>query len=63
MLIVVFLVKSCLPKNLIIHGKNNFVEGSNILLNTDPKTTLLNDQNNSVGILKIINTAAKHFDI
>jgi len=56
MLIVVSLVAGCLPINLTIHGKN---EESSIL----PKTTLLNHQNNSVGILKIMNNAAKTFDI
>jgi len=63
MLIVVFLATGCLPKNFTIHGKNDFTERSNILLNIDPKTTLLNHQNNSVGILKIMNNDAKNFDI
>jgi len=44
------------------YGKNDFAEGSKILLNTDLKIILLNHQNNFVGILKIMNNAAKNFD-
>jgi len=35
------------------HRKNDFAEGSKILLDTDLKI-ILSDQNNFVGILKII---------
>jgi len=44
-----------------VHGKNDFAEGSKILLNTDLKIILL-DQNNCVGTLKVYNVA-KNFDI
>jgi len=46
-----------------MHGKNDFAEGSKILLDIDQKIILLNCQNNFVGILKIMNNAAKNFDI
>jgi len=46
----------------IINRKNNFVEGSKLLLDTELKTILLEHQNN-FGILKIISNAAKNFDI
>jgi len=42
-----------------VHGKNDFAEGSKILLDTDQKIILLDYQNNFVGILKIISNAAK----
>jgi len=45
-----------------IHKKDNFAEGSNILLDTDLKIILLYRQNNFVKTLKIKN-AAKNFDI
>jgi len=46
-----------------VHGKNDFVEGSKILLDTDLKI-ILNHQNNFVEkILKTISNAAKNFDI
>jgi len=45
------------------HGKNNFAEGSKILLDINPKIILLDHQNNFVEILKIVNNAAKNFDI
>jgi len=38
----------------MLHGKNNFVEESKILLNTDLKIILLDHQNNFVETLKII---------
>jgi len=40
-----------------IHEKNDFAEGSEILLDTDLKTILLNHQNNFFEILKISNAA------
>jgi len=43
--------------------KNNFIERSKILLDTDLKIILLNHQINFVGTLKIMNNAAKNFDI
>jgi len=46
-----------------MHGKNDFAEGSKILLNTDLKIILLDQQNNFVGILKILSNAANNFDI
>jgi len=46
-----------------VHGKNDFAEGSKILLDTNLKIILLNYQNNFVGILKIMSKAAKNFDI
>jgi len=39
-----------------LHGKNDFAEGSKILLGT-------NRINNFVGVLKIMSNAAKKFDI
>jgi len=48
---------------LFLHEKNDFVEGSKILLNTDLKIILLDYQNNFVETLKIMNNAAKNFDI
>jgi len=48
-------------KVVCVHEKNDF-EKSKILLNTDQKI-LLDYQNNFVGILKIINNAAKNFYI
>jgi len=41
------------------HGKNDFAEGSKILL--DLKIILLDHQNNFVGTLKVMNNAAKKF--
>jgi len=35
-----------------LHGKNNFVEGSKIWLDTDLKIILLDHQNNFVGKIK-----------
>jgi len=46
---------------ITLHGKNDFAEGSEILLDTDLKIILLNYQNNFVGILKIMNNATKKF--
>jgi len=45
------------------HGKNNFAEEFKILLDTDLKIILLDYQNNLAGTLKIMNNAAKNFDI
>jgi len=45
-----------------LHEKNDFAEGFKILLNTELKIILL-DQNNFVETSKIINNAAKSFDI
>jgi len=39
------------------------LEGSKILLDTDLKIILLDQQNNFVGILKLMSNAAKNFDI
>jgi len=44
------------------HGKNDFAEGSKILLDTDLKI-ILSDQKNFVGIFKIMSNAANNFDI
>jgi len=44
-----------------VHGKNDFAEGSKILLDTDLKIILLGHQNNFIGILKIMSNAAKNF--
>jgi len=46
---------------LIVHGKNDFVEKSKILLNTDLKIILLHNQNNFVGTLKIMSITSKKF--
>jgi len=46
-----------------LHGNNDFAEGSKILLDTDLKIILSDHQNNFVEILKIMNDAAKKFDI
>jgi len=43
-------------------GKNNFAEGSKILLDTDLKI-ILDYQNNFVRTLKITSNIAKNFDI
>jgi len=42
-----------------LHGKNDFAEGSKILLNANLKIILLNRQNNFVGTLKIMSNVAK----
>jgi len=49
--------------NLRSYTERNFTEGSKILLDTDLKIILLDYQNNFVGILKIMNNAARNFDI
>jgi len=41
--------------NFSIHGKNDFAEGSKILLDTDVTIILLDHQNNFVRILKTMN--------
>jgi len=46
----------------IVHGKNDFAEGSKILLDTESKI-ILDYQNNFVGILKIMSSAATNFNI
>jgi len=46
-----------------MHGKNDFAERSEILLDTDLKIILLDHQNNFVGTLKIMSNAVKNFDI
>jgi len=46
----------------IMYGKNDFAEGSKILLDTNLKIILLDHQNNFVETLKIINFA-KNFNI
>jgi len=46
-----------------VQGKNDFVEGFKILLDTDLKIILLDHQNNFVGTLKIMSDATKNFDI
>jgi len=38
---------------MIMHGKNDFAEGSKILLDTDLKIILLGHQNNFVGTLQV----------
>jgi len=45
-----------------MHGKNDFVERSKILLNIDMKIILLDNQN-FAGTLKIISNAVKNFGI
>jgi len=47
----------------ISRGKNNYAEGSKILLDADLKIIMLDHQNDFVGILKVISNAAKSFDI
>jgi len=54
--------KDCIKLHQI-HGRNDFAEGSKILLDLDLKIILLDHQNSLVGILKIMNNAAKSFDI
>jgi len=46
----------------MLHGKNDFAEGSKILLDTDLKIILLGYQNNFIGTLKIMSNV-KNFDI
>jgi len=48
-----------LLKTVLLYKKNDSVEESTILLDTDLKIILLNHQNNFVGILKIIRNAPK----
>jgi len=47
--------------NIAIFKKNDFADGSKILLDTDLKIILLAHQSNFVGTLKITNNAAKKF--
>jgi len=47
---------------IFLHEKNDFIEGSKILLDTDLKIILLDHQNNFVGTLKIMSDA-NNFDI
>jgi len=47
----------------IVHEKKDFSEKSKISLNTDLKIILLDNQNNFVGTLKIMSSAAKNVDI
>jgi len=44
-----------------VHGKNDFVERSKILLDTDLKIICSDYQNNFVGTLKIMSNTAKKF--
>jgi len=46
-----------------LHEKNDFAEGSKILLDTDLKIILLGHQNNFVGTSKIMSNISKNFDI
>jgi len=46
----------------MLHGKNDFAEGSKVLLDIDLKIILLNYQNNFVRTLKIMSNAAKNFN-
>jgi len=48
-------VLSRLPLSRYLHGKNDFAEESKILLDTDLKVILLDQQNNFVGIHKEVN--------
>jgi len=48
---------------MTLYRKNDFAEGSKILLNTDLKIILLDHQNNFIEALKIISNIAKNFDI
>jgi len=43
-----------------LHGKNDFAEGSKILLDTDLKIILFDRPNNFVGTLKIMSNAAEN---
>jgi len=45
----------------LLHGKNEFAEGFKILLDINQKIIFF-DQNNFVGILKIMSNAIKNFD-
>jgi len=47
---------------IILHGKNDFVEKSKVLLDIDLKI-ILDYQNNFVRILKVMSNAAKNFNI
>jgi len=42
---------------LLVYGKNDFAEGSKILLNTDLKIILLDHRNKFVGTLKTVSNA------
>jgi len=48
---------------LYLHGKNDSAERFKILLDTDLKIILLDQQNDFVETLKIMSDAAKNFDI
>jgi len=54
---------SAAKSTLMLHGKNDFAERFKILLDIDPKIILMSQQNNFVGILKIISNTAKNVDI
>jgi len=55
---ICFWVKLCKLDDINnAHGKNDFVEESKILLDTDLKIILLAHQNNFVGTLKITSNA------
>jgi len=60
-----YMEKTILLKYLKIqlHGKNDFIEGSKILLNTDLKIMLLAHQNNFVKISKVMSNAARNISI
>jgi len=47
---------------LWLHGKNDFAERSKILRDTDSKIFLLDQQNNFVGISKIMSNIANNFN-
>jgi len=51
-----------LASNDFLHEKNDFAEGSKILLDTDRKIISLDHRNKFVGTLKIMSNAAKSFD-
>jgi len=59
-----FYIPQTSPKNdvasaqILASGKNDFAEGSKILLDTDLKIILSDHQYNLVGILKIMSNAA-----
>jgi len=50
-------------KVFLLHGKNDFVERSKILLDTDLKIILLGHQNNFVVLKNKNNAVLKNFDI
>jgi len=46
---------------IYFHRKNDFVKGSKMLLDTDPKIILFSHQNNFIETLKIMSNVTQNF--